>query len=210
MRYILVHLTEEQPGIRKRVKHLQQEFAEVLRGRMKGVDAQEVASDVLSDLNTLEPETLWDSTGPDRHGGYYAEDEASWDMFSDEMDGSVTYLEDLWKEGLRQDAAAYCLGLLWGLARFKVEGKKEPREWFGENAYSCARDVLEKWNKMTRGGRWLHWVLDRIPQTLPPEFLQYFHPEKELGIAATAAEASDLVKTPSPVERAREVSRNPE
>ena len=208
MRYILVHLAEDQPGIGKRVKHLQQEFAEVLRERMKGVDAQEVASDVLSDLNTLDPETLWDQTGPDRHGGYYAEDEASWDMFSDEMDGSVTYLEDLWKEGLREDAATYCLGLLWGLARFKVEGKKEPRAWFGENAYSYARDVLEKWNKMTRGGRWLGWVLDRIPQTLPPEFLQYFHSEGQLGI--TTATESKPIKNPGPEEKTKGVSRCPE
>ena len=182
MLYVLVHLAEGHPEIVAKVKQFQKEFAGLVHERMKGVDTDEVAADVLSDLNTLDAETLWDISGSDRHGGYYDPSDASWDMFSDEMDSFAGYLEDLWKEGLREDAAAYCLGLLKGLARFHVEGKAQAREWFGEESYTYARDLLEKWNKMSKGGPWLRWVLDRVPQTLPARFLVHFHPERELGI----------------------------
>ena len=178
-RYIMVHLARENSSIVPRVREIRSSYATLVVERMKGVDVNEVARDVLADLNLLDPEWADERSGSDRYGGYYDPSESAGDMFQEEMEGCPEHMVDLWKKGLRQDAAAYCLGVLKGVALFYVEGKKEPREHFGEYTYGFAQELLEEWTKLTKGGKWLLWVTDRLPQTIPAKFLRYLLPESE-------------------------------
>ncbi len=185
-RYIMVHLARENASIVPRVQELRRSYAALIVERMKGVDVDEVARSVLSDLNHLDPEWADERAGSDRYGGYYDPSESAGDMFQEEMEGCPEYVADLWKKGLRQDAAAYSLGVLKGVALFYVEGKTGPREHFGEYTYGFAQELLEKWTKLTKGGKWLLWVTDRLPQTIPPRFLRYLQPENERSFEETA------------------------
>ena len=175
----MVHLAKENASIVPWVQELRRSYAALVIEQMKGVDVNEVARGVLADLNHLDPEWADERAGSDRHGGYYDPSESAGDMFQEEMADCPEHMVDLWKKGLRQDAAAYCLGVLKGVALFYVEGKTEPREHFGEYTYGFAQELLEKWTRLTKGGKWLLWVTDRLPRTIPAKFLSYLQPESE-------------------------------
>lgn len=177
-RKILERLVENDPQLLSKARRVRSEVAKAEREGMKGVGTDEVAREVYDWLELIDVETLWDRSGPTRDGGYYDPVDASWDMFEEEMSRFKEALRDYWKERLREDGARYCLGILKGLALFKTKGTTQYREWCGDDPYIYARDILEEWKRLTRGGPWFRNVIEALATTLPPEFLDYVRPER--------------------------------
>ena len=170
---ILERLVTEKLQLLPTVRRIGSDMAKEAREGRKGVLVDDVAQGVFDDLQMLNVENLWDVSGPTRDGGYYDPVDASWDMFEREMSHHTENLREYWRSRLAEDGARYCLGVLKGVARFSMEGTTQYREWCGDDPYTYSRDLLEKWKRLTKGGRWYRRAVDAIPTTLPARFRHY-------------------------------------
>jgi hypothetical protein len=136
---ILKKLAREDTALLKRIENTAIEiFREVM--------IEDVADEVFCDLDSLEVEEIWDSSGATRDG-YVDPVDKAWEMFENAIE---PYLEELKKcQGLKlsKEAKKHCLGILKGIYKFEKESGSEYKDWAADVPDGIFENVFNEWKK---------------------------------------------------------------
>jgi len=136
---ILKKLAREDTALLKRIENTAIEiFREVM--------IEDVADEVFWDLDSLEVEEIWDSSGATRDG-YVDPVDKAWEMFENAIE---PYLEELKKcQGLKlsKEAKKHCLGILKGIYKFEKESGSEYKDWAADVPDGIFENVFNEWKK---------------------------------------------------------------
>ena len=112
---------------------------------MKGVDAEEVASDIFFCLDSLEVEDVWDHSGGTRDG-YVDPTEYAWEMFEAELEPFLKEMRQYQRLSMHEEARNYCMGILIGIHKFEEEATTEFADWAVDAPHDFFTQVLDEWN----------------------------------------------------------------
>jgi len=157
--YVLGVLIKEDAQLAERVE-------KIVRSRMSNVDRETVAQDVLSCLDELEAEDIWDRSGNTK-GGYVDPSEAAFLVVDDALDPFDDQLRQYMKMSMWNDAKDYCLGFLLGIYRF-VKGESS---LFKEHAVDVPEQysswIEEEWKKKCKDAKVLEDFADEYAELFP-------------------------------------------
>lgn len=117
-----------------------------IKNILKSLDFNEIASDVESDLDSLDEEELYDRSGPSRNG-YHDPGEMAGIMVEETLAPYQDQLKRYYEMGMEQEAKEYCKGILKGLYEYERNSsgpfsdyaRDVPAEMFGW--------ILDEWKK---------------------------------------------------------------
>lgn len=135
---ILMRLAKEDADLKAKVEQAALEI-------MKGVDAEEVASEIFLCLDSLEVEDVWDHSGGTRHG-YVEPTEYAFEMFEAELEPFLDEMRRYQKLSMHVEARNYCMGILLGLHKFEEEATTEFADWAVDAPDNFFTRVLDEWN----------------------------------------------------------------
>ncbi len=123
---------------------LARRIAEIATEQLMGIDPDDVAAEVLQELDFLEVEDVWDQAGASRDG-YRETGEVA-----DEMIGNALepYREDLSRYqrlDMLEEATCICMGIISGLYLFEHESSSAFKDWAADIPVFHAEDTLKKW-----------------------------------------------------------------
>ena len=136
---ILKILTEADKEIAKKAELVAREV-------LSRVNIEKVAEEVFSDLDAIQVEDLWDSSGRTRYG-YVEPCERAGEMFEEAL---KPYIEELKRyQGLLlyNEAKSFCKGILKGLYKFKEESTTEYADYVEDEPESFSKTIFEEWIK---------------------------------------------------------------
>jgi len=136
---VLKALCASDAGLRKRIES---EAEKLLRA----VDPEDVASDVLFELEGIDVEDLWNRSGPSRHG-YSSPDEMAMEMIEEALRPFEDKIEEYDRIGMPEQSMLYCMGVLKGIYQFEHETQTEFREWAVDIPGDCFGAILDAWQK---------------------------------------------------------------
>jgi hypothetical protein len=136
---VLMMLVKEDASIAARAE-------ELALGVITDVDAEGIANNVLSNLEALEVEDVWDNAGKTRHG-YVDPYDLAWEMFEEAIEPIHEEMRRLRKLGRHAEAREFCVGLMRGLWKFENEGGTEFKDWAIDAPENYFKEVLEEWRK---------------------------------------------------------------
>ena len=110
------------------------------------VDAETIAVEVFTSLNSIQVEDLWDNSGK-TYTGYHEPTEVAFDMIEDEVRIYVREMEKYETLGMKTEEKVYCKGIIAGLLRYAEEGDNEFRDWCPDDPYTIAENVIFNWKK---------------------------------------------------------------
>ena len=97
----------------------------------KEVIIEDIADEVFLDLDSLEVEEIWDSSGATRYG-YVDPVDKAWEMFEDAIEPYLDELKKCQDLKLSKEAKKHCMGMLKGIYQFERESESEHKDWAGE------------------------------------------------------------------------------
>lgn len=133
---------EEAIGILRRLSARSDAVGEAVRNEivtdMLGFDPEDVSGEVLTDLELLTVEELWDRSGQTSQG-YVDPNEESWVMIEEVLRPHVARIAQYHRWGRPEEAREYCLAVLDGLytygritkSEFKEHARDDPQEAYG-------------------------------------------------------------------------------
>jgi hypothetical protein len=135
---ILRRLAEDNTDLKDKIKQTALEI-------MKGVDVEEVASDIFSCLDSLCVEDVWDNSGSTSYG-YIEPTECALEMFETELEPFLEEMRRYQKLSMYDEARNYCMGILLGIHKFLSEATTEFADWSVDAPYDFFTRVLDEWN----------------------------------------------------------------
>jgi len=138
---VLRELCATDPGMRKRIICEAQRF-------MADVDVDEVSEMVLSDLEALCVEDLWDRAGPSSRG-YSSPDEMAIQMFEEALQPHEQVIEKFRRLDMSAPCMQYLMGTLKGIYRFEKDAKSEFKDWATDIPAETFRFLIDGWRKNT-------------------------------------------------------------
>ncbi len=136
---ILRLLAKEDSNIAKRIEQIAIEY-------LKGVDIEDIASEVYFDLDSIEVEEVWDRSGRTRNG-YVEPTEMAFQMFEDALEPFVEEMKKYQRLSMFVEAKKYCMGILKGIYKFEKESVSEYKDWAVDAPTECSEWVLDEWKK---------------------------------------------------------------
>lgn len=136
---ILKTIAKEDEKIEKRIKQLAKEY-------LSEIDLDSIAEEVYSDLNFLDVEELWDSSGSTRYG-YIDPGERSWEMFEEVLEPFIDEFKKYQKLSMYKEAKIYCMAILKGIYQYEKESTSEFKDWAVDAPGEYFGSVLDEWKK---------------------------------------------------------------
>ncbi len=159
--FILNELIKEDPHLTKRIH-------ELAYHHLEGVEVEDVAEEVLYDLESLEMDELLDYPIAD-HGFMEAEDIAD-EMLAHTMLHHVEEMNRYLNLNMGKEARDYCLGILIGLNKYEKESVPLLRGCNTENTQFYIIEILEEWKKKEKDPYLLKSFDDRLKEEFPDWF----------------------------------------
>ncbi len=149
MKDILTNISPEQAaGILKQLWDKGDVFRKAILAEAENmlttVEVNEVAQDVLFNLDFIDVHELWDRSGPGRDG-YTSTEEMAMEMVEDELSPFNDQIDRYHNLKMYELEKIYCMGVLKGLYLFEKEGDSEFRDWATDIPGECYRSLLETW-----------------------------------------------------------------
>ncbi len=135
---ILMRLAEEDGELKNKIRLTALEL-------LKGVDVEEVATDLFFILNSLCVEKVWDNSGSTRYG-YVDPTEYAWEMFENELEPFLKEMRTYRKLSMYDEAKNCCMGILLGIHRFEEKATTEFANWCIDAPHDYFKQVLDEWN----------------------------------------------------------------
>jgi hypothetical protein len=151
MEPLLESLTDQQAAelvhrLYKRGGEVRLAVLEEARKVLQDIDAHQIADDVFFGLDIIDVETLWDQSGPGRHG-YVSPDDQALDMIEDEIEPYIQQLRNYKQLDMEAEAIACLQGILLGLYRFAHESQSEFKDWAVDIPQELFAIIQNKWVK---------------------------------------------------------------
>ena len=134
---VLQNLWHAYPDSRMRIES---EIQNVL----KCLDCHEIASDIESDLDSLDEEELFDRSGPSRNG-YHDPGEMAGLMIEEVLAPHQDQLKRYTEMGMDQEAKKYCKGILKGLYEYERNSSGPFSEYAQDVPAEMFRWILGEW-----------------------------------------------------------------
>ncbi len=119
-------------------------IAEIATEQLMGIDPDDVAAEVLYELDFLEVEDVWDQAGASRDG-YRDTDEVADEMISSALESHMEELSRYQRLNMLEEATYICMGIISGLYLFDCESSSEFKDWAGDLSESHAEGTLRQW-----------------------------------------------------------------
>jgi hypothetical protein len=110
------------------------------------IDLDETAEEVVAVLESVDVQDCWDRSGGSRDG-YTSPDEAAAEIIEEELQPFFDQIERYHEIGLREQEAAYCMGVILGMYRYERESESEFRQWAADIPAEFGDFLLSKWRK---------------------------------------------------------------
>lgn len=156
---ILRTLVEEDEGVRKRTE-------KIAREHLRGVEVDNVASEVYLGLNNIEVEDLWAQSGRTRYG-YVDPYERAWEMLEEVLESFMEELRKYQKLGMDKEAKTYLTGILKGIYRFEKESTSEFSEWVVDAPEEYFELILDEWRKGRENQGDIMKIEDFVRENMP-------------------------------------------
>ena len=127
------------------------EVADLADAQLADVTPEDVAEDVVSALEGLCVEDIWDRSGTQRDGEYVEPTEAAWAVVEEAVSPFIADLERRLELGRVEEAAAVCQGTLLGLYRLSQREGEFLDGWAPDSLEEAAGLAVETWKKRRRG-----------------------------------------------------------
>lgn len=116
----------------------------IVETMLSRVSIDEISSNVLSALDSLDVEDLWKNSGPGRYG-YHDPGEVAWEMFEEAMAPFEADLKRYQELSMHSEAMEYCIGILIGIDLFKSKSVSEFKNWAPDAPEEYFFSILEVW-----------------------------------------------------------------
>ena len=136
---ILKKLAREDASLLKRIENAAMEY-------FKEVIIEDVADEVFWDLDSLEVEEIWDSSGATRYG-YVDPVDKAWEMFENAIEPYLDELKKCQDLKLSKEAKKHCMGILKGIYQFEKESESEYKDWAVDVPDGIFEKVFDEWKK---------------------------------------------------------------
>lgn len=137
--YVIRRITKDNDAlIKKTIK--------IVEGLLSDVVPEEVAEDLYYELNSIDVEDLWNSSGKTRYG-YVDPDEKAWEMFVEVVEPFMDKMKKSNELNMPLAAKNYCLGILQGLRKYSNCATSEFADWVVDVPYDYMDTVLIEWKK---------------------------------------------------------------
>ncbi len=123
---------------------LSERIAEIATEQLMGIDPDDVAAEVLYELDFLKVEDVWDQAGASRDG-YRDTDEVADEMIINALESHMEELSRYQRLDMQEEATHMCMGIISGLYLFDCESSSKFKDWAGDLPVIYAEDTLKKW-----------------------------------------------------------------
>lgn len=130
----------------KEDKQIEKKIEQIAKKYLSEIDLDSIAEEVYSDLNFLDVEELWDSSGSTRFG-YIDPSERAWEMFEEALESFIDEFKKYRKLSMYKEAKIYCMGILKGIYRYEKESTSEFKEWAVDAPCEYFRNIKDEWEK---------------------------------------------------------------
>jgi len=107
-------------------------------------DAEDIAEDVLYELDHLEVEEVWNRAGRTRYG-YVEPVEVAEEMMQKVLEPYLEEMKRYQRLDMHDAARLTCMGVLAGLYRFETESTTQFKDWAPDLPAIFAEEVLDDW-----------------------------------------------------------------
>lgn len=111
---------------------------------LSSVDVDEVATDVINTLESIEPEDIWDLSGNTRDG-YISPSEAAYEILETSIEPFFQKLKEYISLSLWETGASYCIGVLKGIHFFSIDSKTSAMNELQDSPGFIFHEVLDTW-----------------------------------------------------------------
>ena len=134
---VLIHLLHSHPS-------LTDEATAIARELLSGIDEEEIAAQVCSDLSDLDLHQLWEESGGSRDG-YVDPYEHSYEMMEEIIKPYCDEMERFLDREMIGEALSYCRGIIRGVCTYMHTEAGEFADWAVDTEDGLTYDVIEKW-----------------------------------------------------------------
>ena len=113
---------------------------------VKDVDVDDIMNDVFYSLESFDVDDLSSRSGRTRYG-YTDPNDASWEMFEEELDPFIDEMKKNQERGLPKVAKIYCIGIVKGLLLYDSESKSDFYDWVQDAPGEYIDRVIDEWKK---------------------------------------------------------------
>jgi len=143
--FVLNELVSSESRIRKKAEEIALEL-------LGDVDVDDVAQDLLWELESIPVEQVWDNSGATREG-YVDPGDCAWQLFEDALERFTRELERCRQLSLTEQANLHCMGILKGIHRFETESTTEFKNSCVDAPGQFFVSVYDEWKKGARRKR---------------------------------------------------------
>ena len=119
-------------------------IAEIATEQLMGIDPDDVAAEVLLELDFLEVKDVWNQAGASRDG-YRDTDEVADEMIINALTSHMEELARYQRLDMQEEATYICMGIISGLYLFDCESPSEFKDWAVDLPESHAAGTLRQW-----------------------------------------------------------------
>ena len=132
---------------------------------LEKVNIDEVAESVFNDLESIEVEDLWDSSGRTRDG-YVEPVERADEMIKEVLEPYFEELERYAKRSMFSEAKSYCKGMLKGVYKFDKDSSTEFSDWATDIADNFLPTIFDKYKEICKDKNGIKDIKEFIAKVL--------------------------------------------
>jgi hypothetical protein len=133
-------------SLSKSDSNIKNQINELFVDQIEEVDRESIAADLLSDLDFIDIEDVWDTSGVARNGCTDPVD-AAWEVMEEAVEPYIKEMERYHSLKMFSEEMHYCMGLISALHEFENESDSEFKDQAPDAPLSIAEDILSKWKK---------------------------------------------------------------
>ncbi len=140
-RTVLYQLIQEDPSLAPRAE----KYARVL---LESVQADLVADALSSEIEAIEREDVWESSGRQRDGSYLYPSEGAYEMIEEILEEYMLELRSYAERGMAEVGREYCKGIILGLWHIQTDSHADILDELPDGITDFIETVIEEWEKM--------------------------------------------------------------
>lgn len=138
---ILRQLAQEDADLARRIE-------QIARKRLMGVDIEDIANRVYSDLDALAVEEVWERA--ENADEYVEPGEAAWEMFEETLRPFMREVKRYQDLSMPLEAKRYCMGILQGIYLFNRESQSEYKNWADDAPSEHFQLIIDNWKESAK------------------------------------------------------------
>ncbi len=127
-------------------KSIQNKIEQLAKKYLSAINVEDISDDVYSELDCLNVDDLWDSSGETSYG-YIEPHERASEMIEESIEPYLDELKKYRNIPMPNEEKIYCMGILKGLYKYKKEASGEFYDWATDMPMEVFASVLDDWRR---------------------------------------------------------------